>query len=292
MNDSPYVVSADIGGTHCTAAVVNIADKAIVPSREQRVAVDADAEADMIINTWADCIQAAKGDTPIAGICLAMPGPFDYEKGISQIKDQGKYDKLFGRNVKEMLAGKLSMQVGEIYMNNDAACFLQGEVFAGAARQHQGDHVIGITLGTGLGTAFYQDGIATNADLWCMPFKQGIAEDFLSARWFRSRFRERSGKSLPGVKAIAALARTDQNARSVFEEFGEQLGAFLLEFIRLHDAHAIVIGGNIAKASDLFAGPLMSIIQHGYPQLSIHFSSLGEQAPLLGAVGGWLSRQQ
>ncbi len=60
-----------------------------------------------------------------------MPGPFDYEKGISFIKDQNKYESLYGLNVKEMMAERLGVSTDHIRLMNDAGCFLQGEVMGG-----------------------------------------------------------------------------------------------------------------------------------------------------------------
>ena len=67
-------------------------------------------------------------------------------------------------------------------MMNDASCFLKGEVFGGAAKGY--NHVIGITLGTGLGSATFKNGVVYDGDLYYTPFKESTAEDYLSTRWF------------------------------------------------------------------------------------------------------------
>ncbi|HRP57404.1 hypothetical protein, partial [Agriterribacter sp.] len=63
---------------------------------------------------------------------IAMPGPFDYEKGISYITGLHKYEYLYGLNVKELLAAELNIPLGNIRMMNDAAAYLAGELKAGA----------------------------------------------------------------------------------------------------------------------------------------------------------------
>ena len=68
-------------------------------------------------------------------IGIAMPGPFDYENGICYIKGLDKYESLFNLNVKEMLAQQLNIERSDIYMMNDASCFLKGEVFGGVAKE-------------------------------------------------------------------------------------------------------------------------------------------------------------
>ena len=131
-------------------------------------------------------------------IGIAMPGPFDYENGISYIKDQNKYEALYGLNIKEQLAKKLEISISDISILNDAACFLQGEVFGGAGQGFK--RVMGLTLGTGFGSARSVDGKTDDADLWCSPYREGIAEDYLSTRWFLKQYKEISGKLVKNVK--------------------------------------------------------------------------------------------
>ncbi len=94
--------------------------------------VDSMAAAQEVIGVWATCIKQAMGQEPVEKICLAMPGPFNYEEGICLISDQNKYPQLYKLNVKNMLAQALEIQPAAIYINNDAACFLQGKCFAAA----------------------------------------------------------------------------------------------------------------------------------------------------------------
>jgi glucokinase len=289
MTQGQFVTGVDIGGSHITAALIDIIERKIVPSTIVRLSINAGGEVAEIIDTWSKCIDQSGKEAKAQQICLAMPGPFDYEEGISGIQGQAKYEKLFGRNVKELLGEALQLPKSSVYMDNDAACFLHGEVFAGNAREYHDEKVIGITLGTGLGSAVYNKGRAYSADLWDMPFKGKIVEEFLSTRWFLKRFEELTGEQVHGVKDIAAQVGQNEKAQAIFNEFGENLSEFLLEFIRRESPVAIVIGGNISKAYDLFKEKLLPAI-HGYdPSIKIHLSSLGEEASLLGAVGSWHS---
>ncbi|MET0463246.1 MAG: ROK family protein [Chitinophagaceae bacterium] len=287
MNEGQIVTGVDIGGSHITAALVDIVERKIVPSTLARLSINAGGDVTEIIDTWSKCINQPQREGKTEQVCLAMPGPFDYRLGISQIQGQAKYEKLFGLNVKELLGAALQLPPSSIYMDNDAACFLHGEVFAGNAGSYHDDKVIGITLGTGLGSAVYNKGRAYSADLWNMPFKNKIAEDFLSTRWFLKRFEEMTGQQVHGVKDIAALVGQHEAAPAVFNEFGNNLSEFLLEFIRRESPAAIVIGGNISRAYDLFKGQLEPAIHGHDPSIKIHLSSLGEEASLLGAVGSW-----
>lgn len=291
MSDGKYAIGADIGGTHITAALIDIQNKAIVPGSVKRAVVYSGGTADEIIRDWCNCIADVKQDKRVEAICLAMPGPFDYEAGISLMHGQSKYESLYQLNIKEMLANALNFPVQGIFMENDAACFLQGEVFNGAVSEYANDTVIGITLGTGFGTCVYKSGKSTDADLWRLPFKDSIAEEHLSTRWFVKRWQEVTGETVSGVKEIKQMPLTREKAKQVFNEFGTNLASFLLEFIARESPAAIVIGGNIAKAFDWFGPTLTSIIGEKHPTIKIELAILGEEAPLSGAVSSWLQRQ-
>jgi glucokinase len=292
MSDAKFAIGADIGGTHITAALIDLHNKTIVPGSIKRTVVNAGGTAIEIIKAWSDCISAAMQNKQVESICLAMPGPFDYEAGISLMQGQAKYESLYQLNIKEMLAKELEVSTRTIFMENDAACFLQGEVYNGAARTYAGNTVIGITLGTGLGSAVYKAGKSVNADMWRHPFKEGIAEDYLCTRWFVRRWNQVTGEKISGVKEIKQMPVTSEKAKAVFNEFGVHLAEFLLEFIAKESPDVVVIGGNIAKAFDWFGPTLTSIIVAKHPTIKIEQAILGEEASLSGAVSSWLHKQQ
>jgi glucokinase len=288
MTSHSIVIGADIGGSHITAAQVDVTDRQLITSTLVRQHVDSMASAQEVIDVWATCIKQAMQHAPVNKICLAMPGPFDYAAGICLIKDQNKYPMLYGLNVREMLALALDIDVADIYIDNDAACFLQGEVFCGRVSGYQ--HVVSVTLGTGLGTAVYENGNARSADLWNMPLHDGIAEDYLSTRWFVKRYTAISGSAVSGVKELVGRAMHDELVRTLFNEFGNNLAIFLNRFMERSGAKAVVIGGNIAQSFPLFKDALLAGINTRFRGVLITTSVLGEGAALVGAAGFWSQR--
>lgn len=282
MTNQSIAIGADIGGSHITAAQVDVTGKQLLSSSLARVPVDAMAAADEVISVWASAIKQAGQHSEFNKVCLAMPGPFAYEAGVCLINDQHKYPNLFGLNIKKMLAPVLGIAEGEIYINNDAACFLQGEVFSGSMSGHQ--HAISVTLGTGLGTAVYKEGSARSADLWNMPLFDSMAEDYLSTRWFVKQYTAITGKTISGVRELAEQAATNDRLKMLFDEFGNNLAVFLNRFIAITGAPAIVIGGNIARSFPLFKAALLEGVNSRYPDVCITTSVLGEGAALVGAV--------
>jgi glucokinase len=216
---------------------------------------------------------------------LAMPGPFDYENGTCLIKGLDKYESLYGLNIKQLLSEKLGIKKTDILMMNDASCFLQGELYAGAVCGC--NHVIGVTLGTGLGSATCHDGKIFDGDLYCTAFKDGITEDYLSSRWFVKRYEELSGNKVNDAKEVSEKITTDLSAQIVFNEFGINLGEVLVNYINKHMAETVVMGGNIMNAWDLFISKTKQILSTLPIPVQITRATLGEEGALIGAASLW-----
>ncbi len=275
------LIGVDIGGSHITAAAINKDNLELLAESFQRERVDSFGEAGAIIKEWSKVIKKCAGSDKDITVGIAMPGPFDYENGISLMKNQGKYDALYQLNVKTLLAEDLQIPTENIKLNNDAACFLQGEVYK---VEKSSSRCVGVTLGTGLGSAFMVDGKSFDADLWNTPFKNGIMEDYISSRWFVSEFKLRTGKEIKDVKELVEEYPDDAVTESLFADFSKHLADFLIYFVQLKKAECIVVGGNIAKAEAFLLDNVKDAVYAGVGhEIPIYISSLGEQAALVGA---------
>ncbi|MCH5598957.1 ROK family protein [Niabella ginsengisoli] len=278
------IAAADIGGTHITAAVIDIVDRSIIPGSLVRLSVDASDNAENVISRWSLALKQASGDLPVSKIGIAMPGPFDYANGISYMINQGKYESLYGLNVKQLLADHLTIEEDLFSFSNDAACFLSGELFAANMDSNVFDKSISITLGTGLGTALYKNGVAASADLWSLPFKDNIAEYYLSSKWFVDQYLQRTGSHHQGVKDLVQMANSNKVAAHLFQIFSYNLADFLIQFIKREEAETIILGGNISKAYKLFLPGVKRFVADVFPHVQIKVSRLGEVACLYGAA--------
>ncbi|MBC5773110.1 ROK family protein [Pontibacter sp. KCTC 32443] len=285
-----FTLGVDIGGTHITAAVVDLSNRSIIQESITRQVVDAGGSIADIISDWSNAMRAAMGKykAEITQVGIAMPGPFNYECGISLMQNQDKYDALYGINVKELLAKALHFDIQNIRFQNDAPCFLQGEAFAGAAQGY--DRAIGLTLGTGLGSAVIVDGKAWDANLWDTPFNSSIAEEYLSSRWFVKRYYELSGKRTNNVKSIVEEMPAEPKVQVLFSEYADNLSTFLRDFVKQEQPEVIVLGGNITKAFDLFGDKLREKLKEQNITIPIKTAQLGEEAALLGAASLWEER--
>lgn len=286
MNNS-LVLGVDVGGSHITVALVDLQSGSIVKNSLARAHVNSHGTVNEIIKTWSTTIQEVRTthQVKVDRIGIAMPNPVDYESGVSYIKGIDKYDALYGLNIKELLARELQLTPGRIRMKNDAGCFLNGEAVGGAARGYK--DAIGLTIGTGIGTARYHNGIAEDADLWHSPFKESIVEDYLSSRWFVNRYKEISGKMVKNVKELSLAYETNPEVRAVFDEFAGNLTDFLASFVALEKPEVIVIGGNIANASELFFPSVKRRLADRDIHVPLCKAMLGEEAAIIGAASCW-----
>lgn len=281
------VLGVDIGGSHITAALVDLATGTITEGSVKRKSVNSQGNTNELLKAWKEVIDDAYGENvpDEMKIGIAMPGPFDYRNGISLIKDQDKFKALYLVNVKNELAKTLGIDPSAIRFINDAAAFMQGEVFCGAAKGYKS--ALGLTLGTGLGSAIAKNGEAQDAALWNSPFLGGIAEDYFSTRWFVNKYENLTGETFAGVKELAEIAETDLYAKQIFNEFGRGLGHFLADIIKANNAEVVVLGGNIAQAYHLFAPHLISNLKAYHLETPIKMAMLNEHAALIGAASQW-----
>ncbi|WP_257669936.1 ROK family protein [Parapedobacter tibetensis] len=280
QDNSPYVMAADVGGTHITAAVIHTQDWSILPHSIVRHRVNSAASAKSILYTWTEALTASFKDISAKHlpVGIAMPGPFDYDNGISLIHNQDKYDALYQVNIKQELASMLSTEPANIRFINDAAAFLQGEVFAGGHDDHQ--KILGITLGTGLGSAIWeQGGNAVDADLWDTPYQDSIMEEYLVTRWFVRRAAQNNMK-VTGLRELLQLRGQHPFVADILAEYSHHLTNFIQFFGEREGTNRFIIGGNISKAWDIFH----SFNSKALDRFDIHISQLGEHAALIGAA--------
>jgi predicted NBD/HSP70 family sugar kinase/mannose-6-phosphate isomerase class I len=282
-----YVVGVDVGGTHVTAAVVDATQERVVDDSRVRIEVDSAGAAHVILDAWTDAIRrsiALSGAPPVARVGFAMPGPFDYPRGVSLMRGDngGKFAALFGVNVRRFITGELGFgDASRVTFSNDGECFALGEAWLGAGRGAA--RVVAITLGTGLGSAFVRDGVAVTSGegvpeggfLYCVPHEGTIAEEHFSARGLLRGFPQ-----FNTVAEMADRAAQDADVAREFDHFGRRLGEFLRPWLERFGATRLVVGGSIAKSMPLFARPLADAL----PGVEVRPAALFEDAALIGAT--------
>jgi len=289
-----FAIGADIGGSHITGQLFDLESHQFIGKARIRKSVDSHSTAPEILDSWANAINEAAGNHPLsklAGVGFAMPGPFDYQNGIAWFERVEKFNHLYGVNIKSEIL--MRFQLEETYpirFFNDAACFAIGESLQGEADQYS--RLLAITLGTGFGSTFIDNhipvsgkhGIPDDGFLYNVPFRNSIADEYFSTRWFLKEYKTSTGKEISGVKQLADLAINDKSAAMTFHTFGSGLGKFLTPWLKTFDAGCLVMGGNISSAFHLFGKELQDEFFYAGLQLPVLISSMPEDAAIAGSA--------
>jgi glucokinase len=287
-------IGADIGGSHISCAAVDLVTGEVMKETLTGKAVNNQASAKDIIGIWSDALAEVLKKVPVAnvkGIGFAMPGPFDYVKGICYIKGVAKYENLYGLNITEAISANLRIDksIPFRYMN-DASAFAVGEAWKGSAAKY--DRSLSITLGTGFGSAFINnlipivDGplVPRLGCIYHIPYRDGIADDYFSTRGLLSRYKKLTGKELCGVKDLAELASSEIQVMDLFTDFGDNAGIFLAPYLNKFHAGILVIGGNISHAYNLFGEVFENRLKTENCDCEVAISTLKEDAALIGSA--------
>lgn len=281
---SSFALVLDIGGSHVTSALVALDKRQVVGSSLHRAHVDPNLEADKLLGAWTNAARQSSSNHPVQHIGIAMPGPFEYDTGVSRL--QHKFASLYGMNVGTALQHKLST-TSPIYFGNDASLFALGEWWEGAAKGFE--RVIGVTLGTGLGGGFVAngkvfydgEGVPKDGGIWDLPYLEGIAEDYVAGPSLVKNYQSKTGKSLNPAEIAQAARAGNKAALESYLELGSHLGEILEPWAKAFHADCIVIGGNIARSFDLFERELKLSLK---TRVNVVLSNLFEEATLFGAA--------
>ncbi|MBF4465020.1 ROK family protein [Flavobacterium sp. LC2016-12] len=289
-------IGVDIGGSHISSAAVNGDNFKVISGTYFSGAVDSKASKEIIIKKWAEIINQtiqAIGETQelngTVGIAFSMPGPFQYQSGIAMFEGNDKYEALYKVSVSDELLRYLSKKDVSFRFLNDASCFGVG----GALKQESNadtNKVIAITLGTGFGAAFLDNklpvtqgsNVPHNGCLWDKKYKDNIADNYFSTRWFLNQYEKSTGEKLTdGVKEIASIE--NYATAKIFDDFANNLSEFLTPYIVEFEADLLVIGGNIAKSNRLFLNKLEENFKKQNISLPISIIENTEETSILGS---------
>ncbi|NDV43778.1 ROK family protein [Flagellimonas sediminis] len=284
-----YSIGVDVGGSHITSCVYNHKTRKLEKETLSNKKVDPQDSKTKIIDNWVACISETIRNSAedINGIGMAMPGPFDYYNGICKIANVDKLQSLYNVNIRLELSERLKIKPTYIRFINDASAFSIAEALIGPASVY--NKIVAITLGTGLGASFLINGrpimkdksVPESGYLYNQYYHNTLADELFSTRGIINAYANRTGKSATNVKDLSEEAKTNGHTRKVFEDFGTRLGDFIRPYLNDFDAEALVLGGNISKAFDLF-GPSLQEQLGRIPQ--IYVSEFGEEAAIIGSA--------
>ena len=234
----------DIGGSFIKYGLANEKGE-LLPGTTDQVASNADGDYEAFLDILRHILHLNQQKMHFTKASVSIPGPFDYFHGISLM--QHKFKALYQKSI----SLPFEEEGIEVCYLHDSTAFMLGE-----ASERDGSEACGVMLGTGLGFSMMrQNRVCVNQTqtpafvLWNMPWRDGIAEDYVSKRAILSLY----GKSDASVRAIAAAAQSgDEKAQRVFATVGENLSGILQKILPELGCGSLVLGGQISKSADLF----------------------------------------
>lgn len=270
------IIGVDLGGTKVKVGVVEGGVVARAISRPISGGAAEQVVLDEIVEAIAELV-----DDRVVGIGCGVPSVVDVETGtVFEVENIPSWKRV---PLKAVLEGRFGVPT---YVNNDANAFAVGEYCFGSGRAFR--DLVGMTLGTGLGTGVIIDGRLHSGRNCCageigaMPHKGLTVEDYCAGRFFL-----REG-GIGGDVAFERARAGDPAAIALFERFGRELAGAVMIACYAYDPEAVILGGSIAAAFDLFQAPLrQGLAAFAYPhvieRLVIEPSRLSDAA-VLGAA--------
>ncbi|TXF90298.1 ROK family protein [Neolewinella aurantiaca] len=275
----------DIGGSHITSLPLRREGGKMVPAGiTATTKVDAFLDRESLLQAWIGHLKQQEVHASGA-IAIAMPGPFEYASGTARFKPGLKMGALNGLDLRATLLRELP-QLRAVYFENDAACFGLGadQKFRSAGHRR----LMTITLGTGIGSAFVEDGRLVKAmpglppggEIYQVPFGEGIADDFFGTRWFTHFAETEFGIIVPDLLALIGAA-TPAELEEIFAAYASNLLELLLPVCRKFRPETLVLGGNIARAYPRFAPAFAPELE----KMGVHIYAVPQEAEMLTCLG-------
>lgn len=261
MSITTKVLCIDLGGTHCSSALVDREEERVVEESYFRGPVDSNGSRAQILREIQEILNMTLSSNPSKPnkVIVSCPGPFDYENGISRMDGMNKYQAILNFNLRDFFADIIGVAPKSVCFYNDATAFLLGEVYF---RKLEQKRIIGLTLGTGLGSSIYVNGRIEDLNYGSAPFQEGIVEDVISTRGMIGHLKEKFG-SIPvdNIKDLVQTSGLEEQRRDAFDYLTANLRDFIKQYLAPLAPDLIVIGGSIAKANAFFFDDLQSSLE-------------------------------
>lgn len=300
-------LAVDLGGTKCSAAVVDRAGKILT---RRTVPVDLSFAQGPVVQIVELAKELAQSKTPaaaFAGAAVAVPGLVRHD-GTVWAPNLPGWDKM-------PLAKLLSRALGiPVQVESDRNAAVLGESWLGAAKG-KSDAIV-LMIGTGIGAGILSGG----------RILRGAHELSGCAGWLTvTREPVRSAKGCGELESLAAgpaIARTaqqllqnekvsslsklnvsqitahdvasaarsgDRLALDVFHNAGRLLGFGIANLVSILDPEVVILGGGMAAVADLYLAPLrQAMLERAQPlaaqQVKIAVSKMADSVNIIGCA--------
>lgn len=229
------------------------------------------------------------------GICI--PGPFDYNKGVSLMEH--KYKCLKGVDLRSFIYQATNIPSStNIIFRHDVNSLVAGEQWKGNAAGYK--NIAVLTLGTGLGFSFSINNIIQCNEIggplismYKKPYRNGILEDYVSKRGISELYNAISELEADiEIVEIANLAQEgNKQALETFEEVSRIIAENLEEILTEKQIECLLFGGQISRSFKFMEHILRNRLKNIRSLQKILTVSSIDHSALLGVVNAILTKE-
>lgn len=287
MSES-YVIGVDLGGTAikmgCFSLKGNCLHSLVLPTPQPPFP-------ERVIKAILQGMKELDSENRALAIGMGVPGPVDASGRIAR--------RAINLDWYEVpISDSLEHQTGKpTVIGNDANCAGLGEAWLGAGSQFK--DLILLTLGTGVGGAIIlngelfvgRDGTAGELGLITLDYNgppcnsgnRGSLEQHVSAQALRRRW------GCEPHEMAERASNGDPEAIALWQTYGRELAAGIASLVYVLTPEAVIIGGGISAASDLFFPSMIAELEERVLPTSRHNlhclrATLGNYAGIVGAA--------
>ncbi|MEX1029347.1 MAG: ROK family protein [Paenibacillaceae bacterium] len=316
MSIMGYFIGLDVGGTHIVGGLLGEDGS---PLHTLKIHTEAAKGTEFLLDHMAGLIgrlleERGVGEhAALKAVGIGIPGFIHPAEGLVKLAAN-----LPLTNIR--VADEIRSRIGvPVYIHNDVKMIVYGEAIQGAGRGY--DHVLGITLGTGLASAFVDHGklLVGSGDLageighvrmegipyTCGCGMQGCLETIASAtgivrqaidaleegrrsvlaEWFPLNNRT----ALTAKDVTRAYDAGDPLATEIMSHTGTLLGKALAFATVLYSPDVIIVGGGVALAGERLLQPIReTLFAHVHPfyreRIQVVTPALHDQAGVIGSA--------
>lgn len=308
-SSSGPVVGVDLGGTSVKAALVS-ADLELLARDSAPTDI---SDEDRLLTEIEQLVRRTAGDSPITAVGFGLPSQIDQRRGVVA-------DSINVPITDVPFALEMTRRLGlPVKLDNDAnvACLAEARIGAGKGR----DHVIMLTLGTGVGGGIvldrrlYHGSTGYGGELGHMVIDEngppcqghcpnhGCLESLASAAGVRAAARQ-IAEQRPGGPLAKAVASDeplavrvvidgaldgDRDCIDALAIVGRHLGVGIANYVNIFNPDVVVVGGGIMAAGEILLGVAREeagrrALRPPWGEVEVVAAELGNDAGVLGAA--------
>ncbi len=292
------VLGIDLGGTSAKIGVVEeskILERVSVPTRQ-------DGSYRGILHDLAGAARELSEKYGACRIGIGSPGLIDTVAGKVCCSNNIAWENApLGKDLEAEL--NLPARIA-----NDAKCAALGEALYGAGRGYS--RVLMLTLGTGVGGAYIQDGKADSVDKYadaseifghmsiehngrlCTCGRRGCLEAYCSATALTKRAREVLGESITAEQLFLRAREKDFAAEKLILEFIDYLADGTVNLVNAVRPQIVVFGGGVSASAEAFLPGVndrlaQEVFGFVFAPVKAVRATLGNDAGIVGAAALW-----